>query len=356
MPPHRQRYRCASRRADRPSGQRAGTACSRHGDPVGSPVRYASRAGNRTPRGRPAPARLHRGRADARHARYASAGAAWGELPPGLPARLAGGRGDAVASPTLPLRIAPCRSLQRTARRHCSLASRRPRRVASSLRLARRQSDPSWQTRTGSLASRPRRRASRSLRLGRCGLGRTSTRPPGTARWRAWRCRRIANATAAPRAVPIAPADAAPALLARVTATPSGRQFATPRAPAIRPLTADPHRLARIAAAPSRVTLATPRPARVGASSRPASRHGSLAGVPMPSQGQRCRCASRRADRPSGRRAGTARSRHGDPVGSPVRYASRAATSATRCTTLLRHRDDRSRSFGPTTPATSGRP
>ena len=263
MPSHRQRYRCASRRADRPSGRRTGTARSRHGDPVGSPVRYASRAGDPTPRGRPAPARLHRGRAVARHARYASAGAAWGELPPGLPARLAGGRGDAVASPTLPLRIAPCRSLQRTARRHCSLASRRPRRVASSLRLARRQSDPSWQTRTGSLASRPRRRATRSLRLGRCGLGRASTRPPGTARWR---------------------------------------------------------------------------------------------GVAMPSHRRRCRCASRRADRSSGQRAGTARSRHGDPIGSPVRYASRAATSANRRTTLLRHRDDQSRSCGPTIPATSGRP
>ena len=137
MPSHRQRYRCASRRADRPSGRRAGTARSRHGDPVGSPVRYASHAGNRPPHGRPAPARLHSGRAVARPARYASAGAARGWVPPSLPARLAGGRGDAVASPTLPLRIAPCRSPQRTSRRHCSLASRRPRRVASSLRLAR---------------------------------------------------------------------------------------------------------------------------------------------------------------------------------------------------------------------------
>ena len=221
MPSHRQRYRCASRRADRPSGRRTGTARSRHGDPVGSPVRYASRAGDPTPRGR----------AVARHARYASTGAGRGELPPSLPARLAGERGDAVASPTLPLRIAPC---------------------------------------------------------------------------------------------PIAPKDAAPALLARVTATPSGRQFATPRAPAIGPLAADPHRLARIAAAPTRVTLATPRPVRLGASFHPASRHGSLAGVAMPSHRQRYRCASRRADRSSGGRAGTARSRHGDPVGSPVRYASRA--------------------------------
>ena len=180
--------------------------------------------------------------------------------------------------------------------------------------------------------------------------------PSGTARWRAWRCRRIANATAAHRAVPIAPADVAPALLARVTATPSGRQFATPRAPADQPRAADPHRLARVAAAPSRVLLATPRPVRLGDGSRPAFRHGSLAGVAMPSHRQRYRCASRRADRPSGRRAGTARSRHGDPVGSPVRYASRAPITANQRTTLLRHHYDQSRSFGPTIPEPSGRP
>jgi len=335
MPSHRQRYRCASRRADRPSGRRTGTARSRHGDPVGSPVRYASRAGDPTPRGR----------AVARHARYASTGAGRGELPPSLPARLAGERGDAVASPTLPLRIAPCRSPQRTPHRHCSLASRRPRRVASSLRLARRQSDPSRRTRTGSLASRPRRRASRSLRLGRCGLGRASTRPPGTAHWRAWRCRRIANATAAHRAVPIAPAEAAPALLARVTATPSGRRFATPRAPAIRVLTADPHRLARYASAGAAWGELPPGlPARLAG-----GRGDAVASPTLPLRIAPCRSLS-------GARAGTARSRHGDPVGLPVRYASRAATSATRRTTLLRHRDDQSRSFGPTIPATSGRP
>ncbi|MCM3681640.1 hypothetical protein, partial [Sphingomonas paucimobilis] len=63
--------------------------------------------------------------------------------------------------------------------------------------------------------------------------------------------------------MPIVPADGAPALLARITATPPGRQFATPRAPADRPRVADPHRLARIAAAPSRVLLATPRPVRL---------------------------------------------------------------------------------------------
>ena len=138
MPSHRQRCRCASRRADRPKRRRAGTARSRHGDPFGSPVRYASRAVDRTRVAPTAPARSHRGRAVARRARYASTGATSGEVAPSLRARLAGGRGDAVASPTLPLRIAPCRSSQQTPRRHCSLASRRPLRVARSLRLAHR--------------------------------------------------------------------------------------------------------------------------------------------------------------------------------------------------------------------------
>jgi hypothetical protein len=51
-------------------------------------------------------------------------------------ARLAGGRGDAVASPALPLRIAPCRCHRAGADRHGSLASRRSLRIAGSLRIA----------------------------------------------------------------------------------------------------------------------------------------------------------------------------------------------------------------------------
>jgi class 3 adenylate cyclase len=52
-------------------------------------------------------------------------------------------------------------------------------------------------------------------------------------------------------------------------------------------------------------------------------RHGSLAGAAMPSHRLRCRCASHRADAIGQELTGTARSLHGDPFGSPVRYASR---------------------------------
>ena len=229
MPAHRRRCRCASHRADCPSGHRTGTARSLHDDPAGSPVRYASRAprdassrlshrlaciaatpsrvtlatprpvrrstGHARPRGTArwrawrclriadaaaahrtvpiapadaAPARLARFTTTPPGRRFATPRArrampryvcrtgslasrprlrvsrslrlgrcASRQVMPGLTARLAGGRGDACASPTLPLRIAPCRSPQRTPHRHGSLASRRPRRVAGSLRLAR---------------------------------------------------------------------------------------------------------------------------------------------------------------------------------------------------------------------------
>uniref|UniRef100_UPI0020C3E2C5 hypothetical protein n=1 Tax=Salmonella enterica TaxID=28901 RepID=UPI0020C3E2C5 len=54
-------------------------------------------------------------------------------------ARLAGGRGDAVASPALPLRIAPCRSHPLIGHA-VSLASRPRLRVSRSLRIDRRGS------------------------------------------------------------------------------------------------------------------------------------------------------------------------------------------------------------------------
>ena len=81
-------------------------------------------------------------------------------------ARLAGGRGDAVASPALPLRIAPCRCHRAGADRHGSLASRRSLRIAGSLRLARADRTR-LSTAPVSLASRPRLRVSRSLRIDR---------------------------------------------------------------------------------------------------------------------------------------------------------------------------------------------
>ena len=81
-------------------------------------------------------------------------------------ARLAGGRGDAVASPALPLRIAPCRCDRVWADRHGSLASRRSLRIAGSLRLARADRTR-LSTAPVSLASRPRLRVSRSLRIDR---------------------------------------------------------------------------------------------------------------------------------------------------------------------------------------------
>ena len=81
-------------------------------------------------------------------------------------ARLAGGRGDAVASPALPLRIAPCRCDRVWADRHRSLASRRSLRIAGSLRLARADRTR-LSTAPVSLASRPRLRVSRSLRIDR---------------------------------------------------------------------------------------------------------------------------------------------------------------------------------------------
>ena len=83
-------------------------------------------------------------------------------------ARLAGGRGDAVASPALPLRIAPCRCHRAGADRHGSLASRRSLRIAGSLRLARADRTR-LSTAPVSLASRPRLRVSRSLRIDRRG-------------------------------------------------------------------------------------------------------------------------------------------------------------------------------------------
>ena len=163
MPSHRQRCRCASRSAGRSQPHRSGTARSHHGDHFGSPVRYASHA----PIGRvasAAPARSHRGHADACRARYASTGAA-------NPASRPASRHGSLAGVAMPShrrrcrpRIAPCRSVARASIRHGSLASRRPRRIARSLRLARADR-PGGMSRTGSLASRPRSRVSRSLRL-----------------------------------------------------------------------------------------------------------------------------------------------------------------------------------------------
>ncbi|MBB3588893.1 hypothetical protein FHY04_003783 [Sphingomonas sp. BK481] len=70
----------------------------------------------------------------------------------------------------------------------------------------------------------------------------------------------------------------------------------------------------------------------------------------MPLHRRRCRYASRRADRPSGCRTGTARSHHGEPVGSPVRYASRAAPTSRLERTSYRTLTGRARSYGPTLP------
>ena len=122
----------------------------------------------------------------------------------------------------------------------------------------------------------------------------------------------------------MAPQGTDPARLARITATPLGRQFATPRTRRSDVGWQHRHRLARITAAPSRVAFATPRPVPlIEVPSYP--RHGSLAGVTMPPHRQRYRCASRRADGPTGHRTGTARPHHGDPfrVASSLRFARR---------------------------------
>jgi hypothetical protein len=74
MPSHRLRCRCASHRADAIAQELTGTARSLHGDPFGSPVRYASLVPI-APAYRPCPSRSHRGHACACRASYASTGA-----------------------------------------------------------------------------------------------------------------------------------------------------------------------------------------------------------------------------------------------------------------------------------------
>ena len=111
-----------------------GTPRSLHDDPFGSPVRYASPCRSRWLIDRAVSLASRPRLRVSRSLRIDRRGSTGVTL--AASARLAGGRGDAVASPALPLRIAPCRCHRAGADRHGSLASRRSLRIAGSLRIA----------------------------------------------------------------------------------------------------------------------------------------------------------------------------------------------------------------------------
>ncbi|MDR6790157.1 hypothetical protein J2Y58_003537, partial [Sphingomonas sp. BE138] len=277
-------------------------------------------------------------------ARYASPGATIDEARPTS-------RHGSLAGVAMPAhcRRDPCashRAGRHDARyRHGSLAARQCRRIAgagyashapvgttmaASHRLARIAATPS---RVALATPRPVRRSTRHAR------------PPGTARWRAWRCLRIADATAAPRTVPVGmmpdPGTARSrhgnAVALPVPATPRARRIGAHDTDA-------PARSHRGHAVACRARYASAGATIDGA--RPASRHGSLAGVAMPAHRPRDRCASHRAGRLD------ARSRHGSLAARQCRriagagYASRAPSCRDPFSQLRPMRSVRDRSFG----------
>ena len=296
-----------------------------------------------------APARSHRGRAVARRARYASTGAAHGRIAPSL--RHGSLAGVAMPSHRRRSRCASRRADRPSGRRNGTARSHHGDPVGSPVRYASRAGDRDLVARTAPARSHRGRAVARRARYASTGAAHGRVAPSHR------------HGSLAGVAMPLHRRRCRYA--SRRADRPSGRRSGTARSHHGDPV-GSPVRYASRAGAGDLVAPTAParshrgravaRRARYASTGAvhgrvaPSHRHGSLAGVAMPLHRRRCRCASRRADRPSGCRTGTARSHRGRAVGSPVRYASRAAPTSRLERTSYRTLTGRARSYGPTLP------